>query len=35
MRHYKVLIEDYVSSSMGGDLAADPAMEELINSIKD
>ncbi|KGR77709.1 DUF4367 domain-containing protein [Ureibacillus manganicus] len=31
---YKVLIEDYVSSSMGTDLAANPEMEELLNSIK-
>lgn len=31
---YKVLIEDYVNSSMGGELATDPMMEEMINSIK-
>ncbi|SOC44413.1 DUF4367 domain-containing protein [Ureibacillus acetophenoni] len=30
---YKTLIEDYVSSSMGSDLASSPEMEELLNSI--
>ncbi len=30
---FKVLVEDYVSSSLGGDLSAAPEMEELVNSM--
>lgn len=31
---YKVLIEDYVNSSLGSDLSSDAMIEEMINSIK-